>query len=151
MMQLEPGGLVTGSGEGRGVGLRETELGERRQLGEDLLGDRLWDFILGAAVEKALADRRHQFMRTMAAHRPTEMVGFGTREAGAVHRDLEDLFLVEHDAERLLEDRLQARMDVHDRLLALLAPQVWVYCVALDRPRPNDGNLDDEIVERLGA
>jgi len=122
VMELEPGGLVTGAGEGGGVRLGETELGECGELGEDLLGDRLRDLVLGAAAEKTLADRPHQVVRAMAAHRPAETVGLGAREAGTVHRDLQDLLLVEHHPERLLEDRLQPRVDVHHRLLALLAP-----------------------------
>ena len=44
-MELEPGGLVAGAGEGSGMRLREAELREGRQLGEDLLGDWLWDLV----------------------------------------------------------------------------------------------------------
>src|SRR5947208_14253703 len=123
-MELEPGGLVAGAGEGGGVRLGEAELRESCQLGEDLLGDRLWDLVQGAAVKETLADRPHQLVRAMTAHRAPKTVGFGTAEAGAIHPDLQDLFLVEHDAARLPEDRFQARGDVHDRLLALLPPKI---------------------------
>src|SRR3982074_3073184 len=101
-MQLEPGRLVAGASEGGGVRFRETELGKCRQLGEDLLGGRLRDLVLRAAAEEPVADRGHQVVRTMAADRTPEAVGFGAREAGTLHRDLQDLLLVEDDAERLL-------------------------------------------------
>src|SRR5207248_11378168 len=105
----------------------------------DLLGGRLRDLVLRAAAEKAFADRRHQVVGAMAAHRSPETVGFGTREAGALHRDLQDLLLVENDTECLFQDRLQARMDVHHRFPALLAPQIRMYRVALDRAGADDG------------
>src|ERR1700737_485286 len=85
----------------------------------------------------------------MAAHRSPETVGCGAREAGAFHRDLQDLLLVEDDAERLLEDRFQTRVDVHHRLSALLTPEVRMHRITLDRSRADDGDLHDEIVERL--
>jgi hypothetical protein len=103
----------------------------------------LWDLVLSAAAQEALADRRHQVVGPMAAHRPPEAVGFGAREAGAFHRDLQDLLLVEDDAECLLEDRFQARVDVHHRLSALLAPEVRMHRITLDRSRADDGDLDD--------
>src|SRR5437899_7079359 len=87
----------------------------------------------------------------MAAHRPPKAIGLGAAEPGAFHRNLEDLLLVEDNTERFLEDRFQARMDVHHRLLALLAPQVRMHRIALDRSGADDGGLDDEIVERFWA
>src|SRR5207253_3653293 len=85
----------------------------------------------------------------MAAHRSPETVRFGAREAGALHRDFQNLLLVENDTERLFQDWLQARMDVHHRFPALLAPQIRMYRVALDRAGADDGDLDDQIIERF--
>src|ERR1700730_17160639 len=87
----------------------------------------------------------------MVAHRPPETVGLGTAEPGAVHRDLEDLLLVEHDAERFLEDRLVAGGEVHHPLLAPLPPQIWMHRSALYRSGADDRDLDDEIVEGFRA
>ena len=103
-MQLQPGGLVAGAREGGRMRLGEAELGEGRQLGEDLFSDRRGHPFCGAALQETLADRGHQLVRTVAAHRPAKPIGLGAREAGTVHRDLEDLLLVEHDPECLLED-----------------------------------------------
>src|SRR5207237_8262525 len=64
VMELEPGGLVAGAGEGSGMRLREAELREGRQLGEDLLGDWLWDLVGGAAVKEVLADRSIDLLLT---------------------------------------------------------------------------------------
>src|ERR1700738_982230 len=87
----------------------------------------------------------------MAAHRSPEAIGLGAAEPGAIHRDLEDLLLVEDDAERFLEDRLQPGVDVHHRFLALLAPQVRMHRIALYRSGTDDGDLDDQVVERFRA
>src|ERR1700730_12679907 len=106
MMQLEPGGLLAGAGEGGRMRLGEAELGESGQLGEDLLGARLWNLVDRAATEKALTDRGHQVVGAMAAHGAAKAIGLAAAEPGAVHRDLEDLLLVEDDPERFLEDRL---------------------------------------------
>src|SRR5437868_14294842 len=85
----------------------------------------------------------------MAAHRSPEAVGFGAREAGALHRDFQNLLLVENDTERLFQDWLQARMDVHHRFPDLLAPQIRMQRIALDRSGADDGDLDDQIIERF--
>src|SRR5437899_1950762 len=87
----------------------------------------------------------------MAAHRPTKAIGLGAAEPGAFHRNLEDLLLVEDDTARFLEDRFQARMDVHHRLLALLAPQVRMHRIALDRSGADAGDRDADDAENRGS
>src|SRR5207302_7786896 len=102
MVQLEPGGLVAGAGKGGRVRLGEPELGKGRQLRKDLLRDRQGDFVAKTAREKAFANRVHLTVGPVAAHRPAEAVGLAPGEASAVHRYLQDLFLVEDHSQRLL-------------------------------------------------
>ncbi len=60
----------------------------------------------------------------LLADRFTQIVGLEEREAGDLLGDLHVLLLVDRDAERRAGDRLQPRIDVRDRLLAVLAPRV---------------------------
>ena len=83
----------------------------------------------------------------MARHRATEHVGAARRHARDLHRDLNDLLLIEDHAHRVLENRLQQRVCVRDRLATLLAPDVRMHRVALDRPGPDDRDLDHQVVE----
>ena len=68
-----------------------------------------------------------------------------------MHGDLDDLLLVQDHTERVFEHRLQQRMRVGDRLAPLLAPDVWMNRVALDRPWPDDGHLHHQVVEGVGS
>src|SRR4051794_31535144 len=85
----------------------------------------------------------------MTRHRAAKTIGGTGPHARDVHRDLDDLLLVEDHPERVLEDRLEQRMRVRDRLAALLAADVRMHRVALDRPGPDDRDLDHQVVERL--
>ncbi len=79
-------------------------------------------------------------------HRPPQLVGLGRREAGE-DRDLHRLFLKQRHAQRLAEHRFQFGGGKRHRLQPLPPAQIGMHHVALDRPRPHDGDLDDEIVE----
>ena len=83
-------------------------------------------------------------------HRAPQLIGFGRREAGRDHRDLHCLFLKQRDAEGLSEHLLQGGSREFDLLLSLPPADVGMHHVALYRTWPYDGDLDDEIVERLG-
>src|SRR2546430_16304134 len=85
----------------------------------------------------------------MAGHGAPKAVRASRLHAGDVHRDLDDLLLVEDHAKRVLEDRLEERVRVRDLLASLLAADVRMHGVALDRSWPDDRHLDDEVVERL--
>ncbi len=85
----------------------------------------------------------------MTGHGAAEAVGAAGLHAGDVHRDLDDLLLVEDHPKRVAKDRLEQRMGVCDDLTTLLAPDVGMHRVALDRSRPDDRDLDHEVVEVL--
>ena len=86
-------------------------------------------------------------------HGAAELVGLAGAEAGADHGDLHGLLLKQRHAERLAEHALQLGLGKLDRLLAFPAAQIGMDHVALDRAGPDDGHLDDEVIEgpRLDA
>ena len=61
----------------------------------------------------------------------------------ALHR----LLLEDRHAQRAFEHAAHRRGRIGDRLLALPPPQIGMDHVALDRPRPHDGDLDHQVVE----
>ena len=77
-----------------------------------------------------------------------ELVGFTGTEARGVDRDLHQLFLEQRNPERLGQARFERRMRVRDRFLTGATPQVRMHRAALDRSRPDERDLDDEVVER---
>src|SRR3954464_5585753 len=93
----------------------------------------------------------HLAARTPRPYGTSEAVRLGRREPTDLDGDAHDLLLVEDHAHRILEDGLEARMEVGHRLEALLAAQERVDGVALDRPGPDDRDLDHEVVEALRA
>jgi methylphosphotriester-DNA--protein-cysteine methyltransferase len=79
-----------------------------------------------------------------------QLVGLAAGKAGADHRHLHRALLKQRHAQRLAEDGLQFGRRILDLLLALAAPQIGMHHVALDRSRPNNRHLDDEIIKGLG-
>ncbi len=102
-----------------------------------------------AAGNEVPLQRRHLNVIEVTGHRTPEHVRPAGRHASDPHRDLDDLLLVEDHAQRVLEDWLQQGMRVRDRLPTLLAPDVRMDRVALDRSRPDDRDLDHQVVEAL--
>ncbi len=134
--ELEERRLVCGSGEGRGMALGEAERGEGGHLPEELLGLLIGQPVRGlAAVDETGVQLLHLAARAPRPHRPPEPVRLARAEAGDGDRDLHDLLLVQDHAEGLAQDRLEAGVQVRDRLDPLPAAQVRMNCVALDRAR----------------
>ncbi len=88
--------------------------------------------------DAGLAERRH------GAAQP---IGFGGSEAGGNDRDPHRLLLEERHAQGLLKDLAQLLRGIIKPLLPITPTQIRMHHVALDRPRANDRDLDDEIVE----
>ena len=148
--QLEERRLVGGPRERGRMALREAEAGERGDLAEQLLGHLDGHPGLAhAALEELLVELLHLARRAPRAHRPPEPVRIGRGEAGDLDRDAHDLLLVEDHAHRVLEHRLEARVQVGHGLQALPPPEERVDGVALDRARPDDRDLDHEVVQAL--
>ncbi len=144
---LDPRRGVHEVGERHAVALGEAVVRERLHLRVDLVGDVAGDAALGHAGVEPLAQALHPLHRALRAHRLTQLVGLGRREAGHVDRHLHQLLLEQRHAERLAERVLEQRVEVGDRLLAVAAADVGVHRAALDRARPDQRHLDHEVVE----
>ena len=55
-------------------------------------------------------------LRSLEAHRAPQLLGLAAGEAGRDHRHPQQLLLEQRHAERALQDRLERRMRIHDRL-----------------------------------
>ena len=83
----------------------------------------------------------------MEAERASQFLRFCAGKIGHDHRDLQHLLLKKRHAYRALEHRLQALVEISDRLLARAPREIRMHHVALDRSRPNDRDLDDDVVK----
>ncbi len=118
-------------------------------------GDRLDDLVLVGAGDAARRhagaqprlDRLHALDRALEAHGAPELLGLAAGEAGRRHGDAQELLLEERNAERALQDRLEAGVEVGHLLAPPPALEERMHHAAGDRPRADDGDLDDEIVE----
>ena len=115
--------------------LAEHPLGE---LGGDALGRHPADEPVVVALDAPAAPPRR--------HVAPQLVGLAGGVVGRDHRELHHLLLEQRHPQRLREHRLEARVGVGHRLLAVAPPQVRVHHAAGDGPRPDDGHLDDEVV-----
>src|SRR5438094_3696624 len=147
VVELQMSGVIRGERECRGVALTESELGEGRDLAEDLVRGDVVDALLARPADERPAQLLHVGARARAAHRATEHGRGRWRESRGRDRDAEDLLLEEDHAERLLEDRLEQRMRVLHRLAALPAGGAGIYHVPLRRAWPDARDLDDDVRE----
>ena len=155
---LEPGRDVDQECEARGVALREAVLAEALDLAEAALGEVPVVAARGHAFDHLALEGVDGADMAEGGHGPAQPVRLLGRELGGLDRDPHRLLLeqghafglAEHALELVLRPVLRGRARVEDLLLALAAAQIGVHHVALDRPRPDDRHLDDEVVERLG-
>ena len=105
VVRLEIGRLPGDERVRRTVRLVEAVVGKVRQEVEDRVGKARINVVLLAAIEEVLL-LRHQDLVLLLAHCAAQEVGLSEREAREHLHDLHDLLLIEHDAERLLEDGL---------------------------------------------
>ena len=151
--QLQERRLVGGPGERRGVALGEAEARRTRRPGGRAPRRPPRSSRAGACSRRGTgrgASPSRGSSATCPSPAGTRRESAG-REPGDLDRDPHHLLLVEDHAHRVAEDRLEARVEVGHRLEALLPAEVRVDGVALDRARPDDRDLDDEIVEAASA
>src|SRR5690606_25766894 len=82
-------------------------------------------------------------------HRLAQGVCFVERETRELVGDAHHLLLVEDDAERLLEDRLEDRVVVADLLASVLALDEAIDHAALDRAGPVESEKRDDVLETV--
>ena len=119
-IRLHIGGLIGDQRVSRGVALVEAVFGEALEQIEDGVGLMALDAALDAPATKSLALRLH-LLADLLAHGAAQKIGLAERIAGQDLRGLHHLFLVDDDAEGLLQDRLELGMDVVRLLHAVLA------------------------------
>jgi hypothetical protein len=76
-----------------------------------------------------------------------QVFGLAARESRRDHRNPQQLLLEQRDAERPFQHRLERRMRIDDRLAAGAPIQIRMHHLPDDRPRADDRNLHDKVVE----
>ena len=139
--------LVCDEREAGRMRFAEAETCEAFELVKDRPGCFELDPIGLRARHESLAYRGHRFERAAARHGAAQHVGLARREACGDHRHADRLLLKEQDAERFLQHRLEAGMQVRYAFYARAAAQVGMHRAALDRSRAHDGDLDHDVGE----
>ncbi len=150
VVQLDPRARVDEVGEGHRVALGEAEVGEGGELVEDLVGHLALDAPLGHALVEPGPQPLHPLAAALRAHGLAQLVGLARGEPGHVDGHLHELLLEQRHAEGLGQRLLEQRVQVGDRLLAVAPTDVGVHRPALDRPGPDERDLDHQVVERAG-
>src|SRR5438034_11311701 len=78
-VELQMSGVIRGERERRGVTLAESELGEGRDLAEDLVRGHVVDALLVCAAHEGTAQRRHVGRAPSTARRATQRGDDGRR------------------------------------------------------------------------
>ena len=155
VVMAQPRRLVGEQAERRRVGLGEAEAREAGQLVVDPVRKLRVDGFLSRTRNKTGAIGLDRLLAPLAAHRAPQALGLADREARQRHRDLQHLVLEDDHpqrvGERLREQRVVDRRHearVLSQPLAML--DVRVDGLALDRPGPDECDLDGQVVEVLG-
>ena len=147
MMALEPCRHVDKQGKARRVRLGEAVFAEATDLREHLLGKLRGEPARRHSLDEPAVEFIDHPRPPPRPHRPTELIGLPRREPRRHHRQPHRLLLKEGNAERVLEDAADRLVGVAHWLLATAPAQVGMDHSPLDRPRPDDRHLDDEVVE----
>mgnify|MGYP003693796883 CR=1 FL=1 len=147
VMRLHVGGVIGHQRVGRGVALVEAVVGEFCEQFEDRVGLPFRHAVLDRAGDEDRALLLH-LGADLLAHRAAQQVGVAERIAGHHLRDLHHLFLIDDDAERLLQDRLQDRMQIFRLLVAVLARAIGRD--VRHRARAIERHQRDDVLETVG-
>ncbi len=147
VVRLQVRRLVGDEPVARGVGLVEAVALEGLEGVEDRIDRLRPDASLGRLVDELLAHRA-QDRGLLLADRVAERVRLRPAEAAERHGGGHDVLLVHEDPVRLVEVRLQERVEVRDRLQAVLAPDVRRDVV--HRARPVERDHGRQVVDRGG-
>ena len=120
-------------------------------------GDGLDDLVLGRSLDPALRHPRtqarldggHLVHRALEPHRPPQLLRLPSREAGRDHRDPQELFLEERDAQCPLQDRLERGVGILHGRQAAPAVEEGMDHPPDDGAGPDDRDLHDDVVEGL--
>ncbi len=147
LVVFEPAGDVSQQSEGSGMALREAVSAEAQYLFVNPVGE----FIRVIALLHALLEFDLEFLQASAAlpgrHGASHLVGLAGREAGGDDGDIHYLFLEQRHAQRALQHIFQRSAFIFDLFLLVPSLQVGMNHVALNRPRPHDGDFDHQVKE----
>ena len=145
---LEPGGLIGRQREGRGVRLAEPERGERLQHLPHPL-DEVEGVALG--VRGREEPHPHLLLPLGAAEGAADLVRLREGAAGHHLDDHQHLLMEDHHAVGLLQRRPKVVVEVLRRVPALPGGQERPHHVAFHRPGPEQRDVGDQVLERLGG
>ena len=150
LMAFQPAAGVGQQGEAGRMGLGETVAAETLDLFEDARGELLGVAPGKHALGQAFLVGFKPAVTLPGRHGSTQLIGL----AGSVFRgddgQFHHLFLEQRHAQGALENRQQLLRGIDDRLLSVSPAQVGMHHVALNRPGPDDGHLDHQVVEGPG-
>ena len=137
------------------MGLRKPEVREPDELREDGADRRVVDAAVTCPVTELAPHPQHRVATALAAHGPAKSLGLAGREPRQSHRDLQDLLLEHHHPERVAKAVGKQRMVVRRLEVGVGPPgpavaDVRVHGAAAHGPRPDQRDLDGEVVEVLG-
>ena len=146
MVCLEPGRLVGRQGERRGMGLAEAERPERLEHLPHPFDD---PQVVAAGQCGRHEPDPHLRLALGVAEGAPDLVGLGEGAARHPRHDLQDLLVEHHDAVGLGQRIHQVGVGVFGLPPALPGFKERPHHVALDRPRPEQRDVDDEVLEGL--
>ena len=144
---FQPRGNVGQEGEAGGVGLRKAVFAEALYLIEDPLGELAVVPALQHAVDELLLERFQTAASLPRRHGAAQLVGFASAESRRHHCQLDHLLLEYRNAQRAFQDLAHGLVGIADRLQSAASAQIRMHHVALDRPRPHDGDFNHQVVE----
>src|SRR5690606_9801567 len=146
LVAFQPRGHVDEKREARRMRFREAVLAEALDLLEQPLRELGRVAALEHAVDQPLLEVLEAAATPPCRHRSAQLIRLSGREARGDDRDLHDLLLEDQYAERALEHLTDLAARIRDRLLAVTPSEIRMDHVALNRARPDDRDLDHEIV-----
>ena len=124
---------------------------EALHLPPQLLRDVRRDAVCQRAGDEPFPVVFHRLPVAFLAHALAQSLGLAQRHAGDGVGDLDHVFLVDHDAEGLVQNRLQFRMQIADGLSAVVAVDERLHHAAVGDAGTDDGARRRQHLERLHA
>ena len=145
---FQPGGHVNQQGEAGGMAFREPVIAEAFDLAETALGKVALVAVRNHSLDQFFLEHVNGAGMAEGGHGTAQLVGLGRGEVGGDDGDLHGLFLEQRHAMGFRKHVAQFFGRVLGLFLAVPAAQIGMHHVALDRAGADDGDFDDEIVER---
>ncbi len=147
IMEAKPGRHVDDVRKTHRMALGKSEARESLQLLPNLVSSSALDPVFRHARVDLVPQTGHGLLRAFVGHRLSQPVGLGPVETRAYTGQLHQLLLEDGHPQSLLQDHLGRRVWVPHRLFAITTPEIWVDRLTLDGARPDQGNLDSQVIE----